>query len=287
MIRGSTILPGGVWEIAHRYEVVWETMTPHPKVLEYTSRYHQEIVALGASDGVMLVGYGDWTDNLGPVSVIGYNLQTLQPVTLFADARTEAWGRINIIDGKAYLPHTDPTLDNQGAYTTNDRGVWETVKVGPNPSMIHSFDVIKFKGKVLCCGSAAGSGPALGIGCVYTETASDSRIFTRTLAGVSQAGFARFYKFFLYDNGNEVRVQNVAGGLETYKSTDGVNWVALPGEPAYTGNDAWDREVLTSLPANGYADTVGMAEVLSAYVHDGWIWVGGASGVVKRARLPV
>src|SRR5690606_42072629 len=58
-----------------------------------------------------------------------------------------------------------------------------------------------------------------------------SRSFDLTLSGDSKDPWSRFYKFYLFDDGNEVRVQNSASGLETYKSTDGENWVEMPGEP--------------------------------------------------------
>lgn len=282
MIRGTTILPGGIRSSDSRVEVVWETLSPHPKVMEYTTQAHRQIVDLGVTDGTMLIAYGDWTQNLGPVSVIGYNLQTLAPVTLFANATNEGWGRINIIDGKAFLPHTDPTLDNQGAYTTNERGVWETVKIGTNTSMIHSFDIIKFNGLMMCCGSAGINGTGMGV--VWTETAPGSREFTRTLMGSSREDFARFYKF--YPVGNKVRVQNVAGGLETWITEDGANWEQESGVPSYTGNNTgWDLTEVTSLPA-GYIETSFMSKIWSKYEHDGWLWIGGFDGVVKRARLP-
>lgn len=278
---GTTALPG-VLKTRHAYvEVVWETLPPHPVVMAEATAMHREIRALGVSDGVMLLGYGDWNESFGPVKVIGYDLSTLEPVTLMTqppELGTEAWDRIRIIDGKAYLPHTDPTLNNQGAYTTNERGFWETVKVGENPSMIHTFDVIKFKGRMMACGSMSSGG---GAGVVYTETAPGSRVFTRTLLGGIRDPFARFYKFFVRDGGNEVMVQNSSGGLESFVTTDGDNWTAAPGEPRDYRNTA--TEIPAPLPV-GY---VGHGAVVTAAVyHDGWVWVGGHGGVVKRARLP-
>ena len=278
---GTTVLPGLVKTQHRRIEVAWETLPPHPTVMLDDRGTHQTIAAMGVTDGVMLLGYGDWTINTGPVDVLGYDLETLEPVTLMEqppELGNEAWDRIHIIDGKAYLPHLDPTLNNQGAYTTNENGVWETVKVGENPSMIHTLDVIKFKGRMLACGSMSAGG---GAGCVYTETAPGSRTFTRTLLGDVRADLARFYKFFVRDGGNEVMVQNSAGGLESFVTTDGDNWTAAPGEPRDYRNTA--TEIPAPLPV-GY---VGHGAVVTAAVyHDGWVWVGGHGGVVKRARLP-
>lgn len=285
---GTVVIPGLINSRAKRMEVVWETLPEHPVVMADQQGTHTHIKTMGVSDNILLIGYGDWTINLGPVKVIGYDLLTGQPVTLMEqppELGNEAWDRINIIDGKAYLPHTDPTLNNQGAYTTNDRGFWETVKVGNNPSMIHSFDIIKFKGRMVVCGSMGV--PGTGAACVYTETSAAFRTFTRTLQGNLHANFARFYKFFLFDGGNEIRVQNSAGGLETFSSTDGSNWVEMVDEPVYPGNDSsnrWDASDDLVLPY-GYEDSIGF-EPMAAYVHEGWVYVSGTNGVVKRALLP-
>lgn len=276
---GTTVLPGALKSQHKQVELVWETLPPHPVVMAETTAMHRQIRALGVSDGVMLLGYGDWNENLGPVKVIGYDLSTLEPVTLMTQPSSlgnEAWDRIRIIDGKAYLPHTDPTLNNQGAYTTNENGIWETVKVGNNPSMIHTFDVIKFKGRMMACGSQAAGGTGAGV--VYTETAPGSREFTRTLLGDLRDDFARFYKFFVRDEGNEVMVQNSSGGLESFVTTDGSTWSAAPGEPQNWGNNAWDSPA--PLP-------VGWPSVATRYAtleHEGWLWITQANGVVKRAR---
>lgn len=287
---GVTVLPGGVRAKVTIQpgegepdpgEGVWETLPPHPVVMAETTAVHRQIDALGVSDGVMLLGYGDWNENLGPVKVIGYDLVTLLPVTLMEPPHalgSEAWDIIRIIDGKAYLPHTDPTLGNQGAYTTNENGVWETVKVGGNQSMIHTFDVVRFKGRMMACGSRAADGTGAGV--VYTETAPGSRIFAETLLGGARGSSARFYKFFVRGEGNEVMVQNSTSGpglLETFVTTDGDNWTATPSEP----------QDYTNIPAplpTGYTNH-GVEYVSAVTFHDGWVWVGGNGGAVKRALL--
>ena len=283
---GITVLPGRVkakvkvqpGQDGHA-QVVWETLPPHPVVMAETTFNHRTIYALGVSDGVMLLGYGDWIENLGPVKVIGYDLSTLQPVTLMeppAVLGSEAWDRIRLIDGKAYLPHTDPTSNQQGAYTTNETGIWETVKVGGNQSMLHTFDVIKFKGRMMVCGSMSADGSGAGV--VYTETAPGSRVFAETLLGGLRGSGARFYKFFVRDGGNEVMVQNSSEGLESFVTTDGDTWAAAPGESQDYSNSPGDTP--DPLP-NGWPSVTRLAAV----EHEGWYWITQADGVVKRARL--
>ena len=290
--RGITVLPGRVkakvtvqpGEIEPDPtepgpgEDLWETLPLHPAVMAETTFNHRLIKALGVSDGVMLLGYGDWAENLGPVKVIGYDLVTLLPVTLMEPPHalgSEAWDIIRIIDGKAYLPHTDPTLGNQGAYTTTERGFWETVEIGGDQSMIHTFDVVKFKGRMMACGSMYEDG--VGAGVVYTETEPGSREFAISLLGDSRGPGARFYTLSVRDEGNEVMVQNYSGGLESFVTTDGDNWTAAPSEPPVNSSTPGP------LPT-GYTNH-GVELVSAVTFHDGWVWVGGSDGVVKRALL--
>lgn len=280
---GTVMLTGGLRsELKRVVQATWETLPPHPVVMADSRGTHQRVRAMGVSDGALIIGYGDWGINTGPLAVVGYDLGTLEPVTLMPEQppelSTEAWDRIRIIDGKAYLPHTDPTLNNQGAYTTNERGFWESVKVGENPSMIHTFDVVKFKGRMMACGSMSWNG---GAGVVYTETAPGSRTFARSLLGGIRDDFARFYKFFVRDVGNEVMVQNSDGGLESFVTTDGDNWTLLPDEPQNHSNTSYDRPDPLLI---GYTDH-GVLAVSAVIHHDGWVWIGGNGGVVKRALL--
>lgn len=65
-----------------------------------------------------------------------------------------------------------------------------------------------------------------------------------------------------------------------------MNWGEMPGEPVYPGNDSqgsWNASDAVVLPPN-YLESLDFVP-LASYVHDGWIWVSGKNGVVKRAKL--
>ena len=66
---------------------------------EFTFRNVRVVVQAIAN--YLLEAHGD-----GPVSVVGYHATTLQPVTFLSDVASEAFDRIRIIDGIAYLPKT-------------------------------------------------------------------------------------------------------------------------------------------------------------------------------------
>lgn len=78
------------------------------------------------------------------------------------------------------------------------------------------------------------------------------------------------------------RVQNTAGGVETYETT-GTNWTPVT-DTAWTSSPGWgaySADPPSPLPA-GWPH---MTRFATCY-HEGWVWVSQASGVVKRARLP-
>lgn len=277
---GTTALPGVVKVQHKRVEVVWETLPPHPVVMAETTADHQKIRFLHPHNGVMLIGYGDWNDNLGPVSVIGYDLETLAPVTLFGPCPTEAFDRIRVFDGDVYLPWVDPTVGNQGGMTTDRSGSWENVEIGDNTSMIHTFDLAMIGGKVHACGSAPHS-PGNGVGTVWREDAPG--VWTEALRGTHAEPFSRFYAFKDMGDGRW-RVQNTAGGVETYETT-GTNWTPVT-DAAWTSTPYWGADASDPpgpLPA-GWPDPLGTRAALLAY--EGWVYVAGTGGRVKRARLP-
>lgn len=285
MLSGTTVLPGQIRMHRKRTELVWETLTKHPTVMAQPTAEHQKIRFLRAHRGTMLIGYGDWNNNLGPVNVIGYDLNAKTPVTLLTNVMSEAFDRVRIIDGDAYLPWTDPKTyaGNQGGFTTDRSGVWADVKVGPGDSMVHSFDIIKIGGKIHVSGSRTGSAVDLGVGVVWREDGPG--VWTEALRSANEHSFARFYDFRIVNG--KYRVQNVAGGaVETFETVDGSSWYPVAGE-AWTSQVSWGADSSdppAALP-DGYTSH-GVGLVTAVAYHDGWVWVGGESGAVKRARVP-
>ena len=286
---GTTVLPGRIRTHHRELVVVWETLALHPTVMAQATVDHQKIRFLRPHRGVMLVGYGDGNENLGPVDVIGYDLTTLAPVTLHGPVLNEIWDRVKVIDGDSYLPWIDPKTyaGNQGGFTTDRSGAWVDVKAGPPDSMIHTFDVAKIGGKIHLCGSR----DATSIGETYTPGTTSygvvwredaPGVWTETLRGVARAALARFYSFKAVDD--KWRVQNTTAGIETYETVDGTSWYPVT-DTAWTSTPTWGADSTDPPPAlpAGY---VGVTPLTAAAYHDGWVWVGGNGGVVKRARVP-
>lgn len=278
---GTTNLPGVLKTWHKRLELVWEDFPLHPTVMAHDTTQHQRIRALGVTDEALIIGYGDWDNNLGPVDVIGYDLSTKDPLTLFGPCPNEAWDRIRIIDGHVYLPWTDPTVGNQGGFTTNRAGVWSNVNIGPSDSMVHTFDIAKIDGKIHACGSRTATVPGQGgVGVVWREESPG--VWVESFRGSLVDPLARFYRFNHQPDGS-VRVQNSRGGLETFSTTDGETWTALPDEPQWALLDNTSYDSPGPLPS-GWPDPLGTRT--ASITHEGWVYVAGTGGRVKRARLP-
>ena len=251
---------------------VWETLEVHPRLLEKPESARR-VVFLAPYGGTMLIGYGDWSINTGPVWVCGYDLVTGAPTSIFGPCPTEAFIRARVIGGKAYLPWTDPTNGNQGGYATDESGTWANISIGPNTSMIHTFDIIGFAGNLYACGST--SSPPAGVGVVWGKTPGGA--WSEVLRGSNIADFARFYRFDI--SGGRLRVQNSNPTLETWGTTDGTTWTQDVGYPSFSPEPEGEQPPLELMGPHG------ISQVWAQALFSGWAWVGGPGGVVKRALV--
>ena len=93
---------------------------------------------------ILIVAHGDWAANTGPTDVLAYDLADGDaPITLLADAPTEAFESGAVIDGAMWLPWIDPTGGDPGGATTDAGGQWRNAVAAP---MIHAFHAATFTG---------------------------------------------------------------------------------------------------------------------------------------------
>lgn len=281
--RGTTNLPGQMLGTKRTVPVVWETLEPHPKVMAKTTSAHRQIRSMVSHRGMMLFAYGDWSDNLGPVDVVAYNLETGEPLTVFGPCPTEAWEYIRIIDGDAYLPWVDPRgASHQGGFTTDRTGEWANITVGPSDSMIHTVDIAKIDGRLVVCGSTFGDNEGAGRGVVWCET--EPGVWVKALESTYQSYLARFYTFKHMPDGSLV-VQVTGDNLqyigETWSTVDGLLWDQVFDAPDY--DLALRNRIQPSPPGYNFHGITGPEFV----EYNGYLWAGGYSGQVKRAKLPV
>lgn len=95
-------------------------------------------------DGTILLGYGDWNTNTGPIDLLDLDPDTGTVTTLVDNMPTEAIVRFRVLNsGHVWVPSIDPTGANPGTLATNAGGTWDllTVEVPGLPVATHLFDV--------------------------------------------------------------------------------------------------------------------------------------------------
>lgn len=254
---------------------VWTAVPRHPSIEAQPSE-GRKIKFMHPYEGVVLVGYGDWNANTGPMDVVGYDEVTGDPVTFLTGAPTEAFERIREIDGSLYLLWVDPLgADNVGGFTTNEGGAWHNVVVGP---MIHTFDMIEWGGDLYVSGSAMydanAPGGATGEGVVYRREGS---AWVKAHVGIEHAPFTRFYRLWVDEQGRLCTEEEVSSGVwRTWRTPDGVAWVAdTPGLPVYGANFAdrgrWVAESAgTPYPFNSFLQP--LPQGLLGCITENYLW---------------
>lgn len=226
----------------------WTAVPRHPSIAaQPANSVGRQITFMHPYKGVVHVGYGDWSLNTGPMDVVGYDALTAEPVTFLRGVPTEAFERVREYDGALYLPWADPLGgDHTGGFATNEGGEWHNERVGP---MIHTLDMIKWKGSFYVCGSAMhdDSVPAdpIGKGIVYRRK---NGAWVTALEGIERAGMTRFYKFWVDAQGRLCVEEEVTHSTwRTWRTADGVVWTPDPvgymvhGATAYSDKGRWDE----------------------------------------------
>jgi hypothetical protein len=102
--------------------------------------YARRISDLQHFDRKLYVGHGDWGENSGPTDVWHYDLHAKQFVKQ-GQIEDEAADHYRVIDGRLYLPGTDPQEDwSRGNFYRQENGQW--VKHRTLPGAIHNFDIV-------------------------------------------------------------------------------------------------------------------------------------------------
>lgn len=253
-----------------RREVVapkgWVDLGIHPSVSAYipSGRLIRSLTEFG---GDVLVGYGDWSLNGGPVSVLAYDVATGEHKELLAGCPTEAFSRVVSINGAAYLPFVDPTGPDVGGFATNSSGVWENVLM-PEYSMIHCFDVSIIGGITYVCGSSRVSSVETGAS-VWKR---DPVLGWQMDLYYPTEGAGRFYDFFGKGR-NQVRIESL-----TWTLVDGV-WIGP------TFGDALPFSATYDIGAQPRPRWTPPPDTTAYTATDNWAWIGRSDGTVLRAPL--
>ena len=238
-------------------------------------------------DGQLVAGYGDWNSNVdsfgvaaGRVGVVPLNLADGTWGDMFY-AGSEAFDVIRKIDGKLYIPTTDPSdraatsnpRGNISGYITNETGSWRFVSDG-SPSNIHVLDVATLNGTDrYTAGSNTSATPGVGAGAVIKRSTDGGTTWQESTRGLG-GSYNRFYAMASLDGKLYAREANAIG--ITPVSFDGSSWEAEPNYPCTT-MDAKQLEVFNGnivCPKLG-----GVISTGSLYVFDG---VSAKTSVFKQ-----
>ncbi len=283
-------LPGGVdFTKKTALPLAWEEVPMHP-TLAAAVLTKRRVHTMREYLGVMYVGYGDGTSNLGPVDLIGYDVETLAPITSFEDVQTEYTGWMHVLGGDMYVPWSDPLAGTYpGGFLTNAGGTWHEYVLPLTGSVKHMYDMLVWDGHVLISGSMTGlSGVADGPenparACVIRGTGGGEWEYVLLSSQLSPTENIRFYDFDLTTHPGEVRVQSVASsGLtaEAYRSTDGVTWAADSLGPVFsTGSQKYGA----GLPNPPHSAEWSVAQITHKAASASHYWVSYHDGRVARA----
>ena len=122
----------------------------HPQAAAQSTSWGKEIGDMQFdAGGNIVVGYGDWNTNTGPIAVNPFSTTTNSFAGQQLSIPTEAVEVVRSINGKLYMPWTDPqgSWDTPtSGYSTNASGTWQNVgKV----TAVHVFDMASLGGNDL------------------------------------------------------------------------------------------------------------------------------------------
>lgn len=221
---GPGLLPGVGGFKTTVVPFTWTALPIHPDIAakpESGRLIHQ----MFEYNGAVLVGYGDWTINTGVTKVLGHYVDTGEPLVLFHGVPSEAISRFRVFDGVMYIPWIDPTAGNQGGMTTNEGGTWHNENIAGSNSMVHTFDIIKYKGSLYACGSWSADN-AIGHGVVYKR--GEDGVWTQVMLTPSFAPMTRLYTFEVVDGNLTTREYHDGTQTRLWTSTSGLDWMPGP-----------------------------------------------------------
>lgn len=183
--------------------------------------------------GRVYVGYGDYTNNTGPVNATSLPADDIAAAS-WAEHVSVASEQIDsyrdLGAGRILTPHIDPRGARGGGYAERQAdGTWVDRVNRITAVGVHVFDVIEHLGDLFACGSGQAAGGAEGQAIVWTST-DDGATWSESLRDALTADFSRFYGFAVAD-----------GNLWVRGSDSGVTYVLADG--------AWAPSDIDLLPA--------------------------------------
>lgn len=194
----------------------WTELATVADAAAQPTAWGRSIVALEIVDDRVLVGYGDWNANTGPIQVVAWDRLTEELVDeIVVDG--EAVHRFVAVGDEIWAPNIDLRGRPVGATVRAADGGWSEIEVEPVP--IHVLDVAAFAGVLFL----AGAGEIDGDPATLWRSEDDGATWTveRTTPG-PVGGYGRFYFAFEWD----ARLWVQAELQRTSQTFDGEEWVS-------------------------------------------------------------
>lgn len=194
----------------------------HPGAAAQTTSVGRIINTLVGFEGMLYAGYGDYSDNTGPIAILG-----LDPATgLFTDyarANSEAIYNYRQIRGRLIAPAIDRKSNSEpGDYIERgDDGVWRNRDVGGLTT--HAYDIVSLQGNDLWLAGAFDTKATL------WRSTNDGADWSIALQDTARSGgaddFSRFYFAGVLAGRLYLQARDASGSLHPRSRIfDGTSW---------------------------------------------------------------
>lgn len=229
----ASILGYTQWRQARAdYILSFSLLGTHPEASAQPTLTGRAIAKLVAYEGKLYAGYGDYTDNTGPIAINPLDLTTKTFDGSQLSSPTEAIWRWRILGDKLYAPLTDPRGGQAGGYSVS--GPWTNRQV-ISPTA-HTFDIATLTGTDLW---VVGSGPLGGSSAMAWRTTDGTTwnvVQSDTKSSGQLTGFERYYWVAAMNNKIYMQAHDVPGA--PVRIFDGSTWTTGTTEQIAIVDDA-------------------------------------------------
>lgn len=198
----------------HADVITYSEVAEHPQAAAQSTATGKRLHDIAVFNGKVYAGYGDWSENTGPIAVNPLDLATDTFTGSEISTPTEAIAVWREIDDKLYAPFHDPEGSHDGGFAYGEPwAIKQTVE-----DAVHTFDITTLDGNDLwTVGSKTGVGAAVW----HSEDGGDTWTVEQTEENDNLNG--RYYWIVAFDGKIFVQASHIPGG-SAVKSFDGDSW---------------------------------------------------------------
>ena len=140
----------------------------HPDAINQPTTYGRSLHTLHVADDNVYVGYGDYTENTGPINIRYFDTATDTFSDSLVTGNTEAFHRFRTIGDDLFVTHADPLFNSLGGFA---RGPADASSAWTNQNVVeilHSYDIAQYDTTLFLAGS--GGPTAIENSIIYQST---------------------------------------------------------------------------------------------------------------------